>query len=134
MSIERRKNQEVEPLARRRRQKGNTIKSSQVFQRLGGVGDGSMLIRECVWGREISRCEGMPSTLDTSENKVQAAMGEVGSLRSSKEAPAIGVEQRRGRSANVSEVGRERSDGSRDLTTEATSEKMTRVRKLQRTL
>jgi len=111
MSIERRKNQEVEPLARRRRQKGNTIKSSQVFQRLGGVGDGSMLIRECVWGREISRCEGMPSTLDTSENKVQAAMGEVGSLRSSKEAPAIGVEQRRGRSANVSEVGRERSDG-----------------------
>lgn len=57
----------------------------------------------------------MPPTLDTSGNKVQTAMGEVGSLRSSKEAPVMGVKQRRGRSVNVSEVERERFDGSKDL-------------------
>jgi len=136
MSIEKGNHQEVEPLMNRRRQQGDINKSSQVFQRPGGVGDGSMLIRDCVWGREISHCEGMLSTLDTSseKNKVQTAMREVRSLRSSKETPVMGVEQRRGRSANVSEVERERSDGSRDLTTEAESGKMTRVRKLQRTL
>lgn len=61
-------------------------------------------------------------------------MGEVGSLRSSKEAPVMGVKQRRGRSVNVSEVERERFDGSKDLPTEASTEKMTRVRKLQMTL
>lgn len=76
----------------------------------------------------------MPPTLDTSGNKVQTAMGEVGSLRSSKEAPVMGVKQRRGRSVNVSEVERERFDGSKDLPTEASTEKMTRVRKLQMTL
>lgn len=105
-------------------------------QQSGGVCDGSMLRRASVGGREISHCEGKPSTMDTSSNKskIRSAMREVGSLRSSDEAPVMGVEQRRGRSANVSEVERERSDGSRDLPTEATSGKMTRVRKLRRTL
>ena len=114
--------------------KGVSSNRQEIQQHSNGVGDGSMLRRDCVGGREISRCEGMPSTMDTSGNKVQTAMGEVGSLRSSNEAPVMGVKQRRGRSANVSEVERERTDGSRDLPTEATSEKMTRVRKLQRTL
>ena len=111
-----------------------TEQSSGSFQRPGGVGDGSMLRRASVGGREISHCGGKPPTMDTSENKVPAAMREVGSLRSSNETPVMGVEQRRGRSANVSEVERERTDGSRDLPTEAATEKMTRVRKLQRTL
>jgi len=113
---------------------GEDIKSSKTLQHSNGVGDGSMLRRASVGGREISHCGGMPPTMDTSENEVQSAMGEVGSLRSSNEAPVMGVEQRRGRSANVSEDRRERSDGSRDLPTETTSGKMTRVRKLQRTL
>lgn len=136
MSIDKVKHQEVEPLMAWRRLKGNTNKSSQVFHRPGGVGDDSMLRRECVGGREISHCGGKPPTMDTSsqKNKIQTAVREVGSSRSSSEAPVMGVEQRRGRSANMSEVARERFDGSRDLPTEGSTEKMTRVRKLQRTL
>ena len=116
--------------------KGVTSNRQELLQRSGGVGDGSMLRRASVGGREISHCGGMPPTMDTSsqKNKIQTAVREVGSLRSSSEAPVKGVERRRGRNANVSEVERERSDGSRDLVTEATSKKMTRVRKLQRTL
>ncbi len=134
MSIEMRRTRKSSRCANGEDWQEKTEQSSGSFQRSGGVGDGSMLRRTTVGGREISHCGGMPPTMDTSGNEVHAAMREVGSLRSSNEAPAMGVEQRRGRSANVSEVERERSDGSKDLQTGAATEKMTRVRKLQRTL
>jgi RNA-directed DNA polymerase len=66
--------------------------------------------------------------------KADAVQGEVGRPRSSEEASVMGVERRGSSCVRAKEASGEQGDGSRDLPTPAESEKMTRVRKLQRTL
>ncbi|HLB34610.1 MAG: hypothetical protein A3F67_11435 [Verrucomicrobia bacterium RIFCSPHIGHO2_12_FULL_41_10] len=120
-----------------------------------------MLRRAAGVSREIYKCETGVSTEDATleTKKVFAAPAEVGVLRSSDEAPVIGVEQRRGSWTNVVGVDRERNDvlekeitftswkANRELAekrareslskeNKATTKKqpMTKVRKLQRAL
>ena len=116
--------------------KEESIKSSQPLHHTGGVGGSSMLGKESGISREICHREAKASTSGTTSNKKEAftAVTEVGVLRSSDEVSVMGMEQRRGSCASVSEVERERLDGSEELTTGTESKKMTRVRKLQRTL
>ncbi len=68
------------------------------------------------------------------KGKAEAARAGVGVLRSSEEAPVMGVEQRRGSCADACEAERERGDGPQGLPTPTVPETATGVRNLQRTL
>jgi len=105
-------------------------------QHSGGVSGDGMSGRVEEVTRETCSREAQASTTDTTSatEKVSSARVGVGVLHSSKEAPVMGVERRRGSCADACEAERERGDGPQGITTPTVSETATGVRKLQRTL
>ena len=108
----------------------------QSAYRSGGVGGGGMLGRAngitretCAGGAEAPTGGTTPAS-----GEAESACTGVGVLHSSDEIPVMGMERRRGSSADAFKAERERGDGPEGITTPTVPETATGVRKLQRTL
>lgn len=113
-----------------------TVQPLESAQRSGGVsGDGMLGRADGVTRETCSRGAQVPTPGTTpATGKAGAAGAGVGVLHSSEEAPVMGVERRRGSSADACEAEGERGDGPQGITTSTEPETVTGVRKLQRTL
>ena len=136
MSIETGRTAKPSPLPMDEGCQEQTRQPSESAYRCGGVsGDGMQgrateETREACWRGEQS------STLGTTSETGEAGMATtgVGVLHSSGEVPVMGMERRRGSSAEACEAERELGDGPKGIVTPTGSETITGVRKLQRRL